>query len=735
MDDDNIQKQIEAKKKRLEELKQKRLQRQQKQDDGTAASSASSTSPSISTSSQLPPPSTSSPSPSPRPTLSSSQSQQQLQPSTDDILDVVNSLITTAQPAPPPAQAAAQLSAQPIPSAAVRPALSVAPQPSVSVAAVDLIVYEIATQTNESYLVQLESEKEKEAAGQPHSPTKPPRKPFNGRSSAAAAADSDSEGEEVRKERDVLRQRETELMTTIKQLKSQVEQLTQQQTAQPSTAHTLSTTESEEVMRRSEFVSFFSRSSLLMERALEVKERRGYYDFTVDYALEDEGEAGKGAVETLVPRLWFEDAGKTGGRPVSALDWSPKHPELLLAAYASTDEDDTSAAAYLSPASAAVQQGCVLVWNVHLSSRPEYAFTCDSSILCAAFHPTQPKLLLGASASGQLLLWDARARAAPVNRTGMGSGHSFPVYGMRMHANQLVSVSSDGYVCHWQEENWHVPSNAYVLRGGGLTGELSVSCMDIAGGVMYVGADDGCVYKAKMHADRDGEHVFDTVRAHDAPVSSLSFQPSSATSAATNSSALYLTSSYDWTVKLWAQHTPASLGSFESSRDYTYDAAWHPTHPGLFVCGDSSGQLDVWRLGAKGIQGGGGEKAEGGGAVDDSASTLQPQGWEVPQFTTHVTDAAAQPRTSTDGGGGEGAPTAAAGGGVGRTHALSKLRWHGDGSMLSVGTSAGGLSVYELNREVMECSREEAERLWDFYNRSSSAAAVKGVTGLPKKQI
>ena len=456
MDDDSIQKQIEAKKKRLEELKQKRLQRQQKQDDGSAAAA----SPSIAISSQLPL-NSSSPTSSPRPALTSSQSSQQLQPSTDDILDVVNSLITTAQPQPLPAQpsTASQPTTQSVTAPPTKPKLAIAPQPTVTVAPIDRIVYEIATQTNESYLVAVEAEKEKaEAAGgqqQPHSPVKSRSKPARGRASAAGGADSDDETDSIRKERDVLRQRETELMTTIKQLKSQLDELlTAQQQPTAAMAHTLTTTESEETMRRSEFVQFFSRSSLLMERALEVQGKRDYYDFTVDYALEDEGEAGKGAVETLVPKLWFEDVSRTGGRPVSALDWSPKHPELLLAAYASTDEDDASTATYLSPSSTTQQQGCVLVWNVHLSSRPEYTFTCDSSILCSFFHPTQPKLLLGASASGQLLLWDARAKAAPVNRTGMGSGHSFPVYGMKMHSNQLVSVSSDGYVCHWQEENW-----------------------------------------------------------------------------------------------------------------------------------------------------------------------------------------------------------------------------------------------------------------------------------------
>ena len=247
MDDDSIQKQIEAKKKRLEELKQKRLQRQQKQDDGSASTTSSS--PSISTSSQPQQPYASSPTPSPRPTLTSSQSLQQLQPSTDDLLDVVNSLITTAQP-PPPAQAAtAQPIAQPAQSAPTRPKLSLAPQPTVTVAPIDTIVYEIATQTNESYLVQMENEKDKEADKaanqQPHSPSKQHiRKAGKGRT-AASSADSDDESEEVRKERDILRQRETELMTTIKQLKSQLEQLTsQQQSQQGATALlTLSPTE------------------------------------------------------------------------------------------------------------------------------------------------------------------------------------------------------------------------------------------------------------------------------------------------------------------------------------------------------------------------------------------------------------------------------------------------------------------------------------------------------------
>lgn len=85
---------------------------------------------------------------------------------------------------------------------------------------------------------------------------------------------------------------------------------------------------------------------------------------------------------------------------------------------------------------------------------------------------------------------------------------------------------------------------------------------------------------------------------------------------------LFISSSFDWTVKLWSTkvrplkpkvdthgYIPAKLAppfsllqstrplySFEDSCDYVYDAMWSPTHPALFACVDLAGRLDLWNL-------------------------------------------------------------------------------------------------------------------------------------------
>ncbi|MEQ2179532.1 hypothetical protein GOODEAATRI_025986, partial [Goodea atripinnis] len=113
-----------------------------------------------------------------------------------------------------------------------------------------------------------------------------------------------------------------------------------------------------------------------------------------------------------------------------------------------------------------------------------------------------------------------------------------------------------------------------------------------------VGSEDGSVYTACRHGSAAGPVDF---------------------------SHLFISSSFDWTVKLWStkvrrppgqtqQHisvSPHSLAkvlvafllqstrplySFEDSSDYVYDSMWSPAHPALFACVDLSGRLDLWNL-------------------------------------------------------------------------------------------------------------------------------------------
>lgn len=117
-------------------------------------------------------------------------------------------------------------------------------------------------------------------------------------------------------------------------------------------------------------------------------------------------------------------------------------------------------------------------------------------------------------------------------------------------------------------------------------------------GTFFVGTEEGAVYQANRY-DRAGAKSGlvhrDTYRGHTGPVTAIDFHP---LHGAVDFSDLFLTTSIDWTVKLWrtkagnkvsgavnlgaAPSNISPLHSFEESDDYVFDAKWHPKHPALF---------------------------------------------------------------------------------------------------------------------------------------------------------
>lgn len=80
---------------------------------------------------------------------------------------------------------------------------------------------------------------------------------------------------------------------------------------------------------------------------------------------------------------------------------------------------------------------------------------------------------------------------------------------------------------------------------------------------------------------------------HNGPISGLAINNPSQFDFLNN---LVLTSSYDWTVKLWNPELKDSLRTFEFSDDYVYDIAWHPTNPSLFSTVNNEGYIDIFDL-------------------------------------------------------------------------------------------------------------------------------------------
>ncbi|PIA14438.1 WD40 repeat-like protein, partial [Coemansia reversa NRRL 1564] len=353
------------------------------------------------------------------------------------------------------------------------------------------------------------------------------------------------------------------------------------------------------ILGSSDFAAFVEQRSRAMERALDEE-----YDFMVDYTLATATEAEDAGGEPLKLALSFHDDKVSRGRSVMDLAWSGRFPELVAAAY------------NRNPMAPNEPDGVVAIWNTHLRERPEFVFYAPSDVLRVAFSDFNPNVIVGGAYSGQVLLWDTRAKAHPVLKTPLtASGHTHPVYALRVvgstNAHQLISASTDGLVCSWQLDMLAQPQDVIELSHPAhlRTDEVSVTCMDFADNetaAFVVGTAEGVAYQVNRYdraGCKAGLNAFDAYRAHAAPINSLSFHPPSAA----DFTDLFLTASSDWTVRLWrarpaakpASAVPADvrpLHVFDAFDDYVYDARWSPVHPSVFASADGTGRLALWNL-------------------------------------------------------------------------------------------------------------------------------------------
>ncbi|KAG6895805.1 hypothetical protein C0992_012357 [Termitomyces sp. T32_za158] len=352
------------------------------------------------------------------------------------------------------------------------------------------------------------------------------------------------------------------------------------------------------ILTAPEFLDFVEQSSKIVQRAL-----NDGYDYIRDYTIG--AESGEDDSEGRIKRVcefYDERCGKN--RSITDVDWSPKYPELSIASYNK------------NPAALNEPDGIVAVWNLHMLERPEFIFHSQSDVLSVTFSPFHSNLIFGGTYSGQILLWDTRSKHLPVLKTPLSAaGHTHPVYAMQMvgtqNAHNLITSSTDGTVCSWLVDMLAQPQETLELvhTGHNKTGEVAITTLDFPDNettTFWVGTEEGSVYQANRH-DRAGAKAglnqYDVYKGHAGPVMSLHFHP---LIGPVDFSDLFLTSSVDWTVKLWrakslakpstTPHVISPLYSFDEADDYVYDVKWHPAHPAVFGMADGSGRFDLWNL-------------------------------------------------------------------------------------------------------------------------------------------
>uniref|UniRef100_A0A8C9WDG9 Dynein cytoplasmic 1 intermediate chain 2 n=1 Tax=Scleropages formosus TaxID=113540 RepID=A0A8C9WDG9_SCLFO len=408
--------------------------------------------------------------------------------------------------------------------------------------------------------------------------------------------------------------------------------------------HELTEEEKLQILHSEEFLTFFDNSTRIMERTLSE-----HVDIFFDYSGRDleekEGEIQAGA--KLCLNRQFTDERWSKHRVVTCLDWSPQYPELLVASYNNNEEAPHE------------PDGVALVWNMkYKKTTPEYVFHCQSAVMSATFAKFHPNLVVGGTYSGQIVLWDNRSnKRTPVQRTPLSAAaHTHPVYCVNVvgtqNAHNLISISTDGKMCSWSLDMLSQPQDSLELVFK-QSKAVAVTCMSFPLGDVnnfVVGSEDGSVYAACRHGSKAG--ISEMFEGHHGPITGIHCHT---TTGPLDFSHLFVTSSFDWTVKLWSTKNNRPLYSFEDNSDYVYDVMWSPTHPALFACVDGVGHLDLWNLN------------------NDT---------EVP--TASIT--------------------------VGGNPALNRVRWAQSGKEVAVGDSEGQVLVYDVGEQIAIPRNDEWSR-------------------------
>nr|XP_015927022.1 cytoplasmic dynein 1 intermediate chain 2 isoform X1 [Parasteatoda tepidariorum] len=347
----------------------------------------------------------------------------------------------------------------------------------------------------------------------------------------------------------------------------------------------LSEEEKKQIMLREDFHQFFDRATRIIERALCED-----LDILVDYTgnIEEQDGDDKSGIKLSLNRTFFDDRWSKN-RTVTSFDWSSQFPELLVASYNNNEDSPHD------------PDGVCLVWNMKFKkTTPEYIFHCQSAVMSTCFAKFHPNLVLGGTYSGQIVLWDNRSsKRTPVQRSPLSAAaHTHPVYCIQVvgtqNAHNLVSISTDGKFCTWSLDMLSTPQDTMELSHQKQSRPVSVTSLSFPSGDynnFVVGSEEGTIYTASRHGSKAGIH--ELYEGHQGPITGIS---SHSAQGHIDFSHLFLSSSMDWTVKLWSLKDSKPLYSFEDNGDYVCDVAWSPVHPSVFACVDGMGRLDVWNL-------------------------------------------------------------------------------------------------------------------------------------------
>ncbi|WBW70977.1 meiotic dynein intermediate chain Dic1 [Schizosaccharomyces osmophilus] len=362
--------------------------------------------------------------------------------------------------------------------------------------------------------------------------------------------------------------------------------------------------------------SFLQSSSKVIERAL-CEDSKDFFTDCQEKRFDSIENSPSTDKNKLVLRSTLHDKTITSDRPVNSLAYSTFFDELLLASYS-------------NPVGGQRSDGLVLLWNQRWKNYPESVLRANSEITVCKFSPSNPHIVAGGAYNGQLFLWDLRQGSSPVLSTNIiTGGHIEPINDLTFlnsfSTENIVTCSTDGYMHIWDSHTLAKPTATVPLMADACKPmqAFAPTCMNYTTDMnaFMIGAEDGRLRignQQDIFEPQTNLNSFKSLEGHSAYVTGLDVMRSSIDiEPLKKSENYYLSSSLDWTVKLWStqkynhakqsaldpddQNGITCIREFDH-QDMVFDVKWNPVRSGCFATVDAVGSLSIWDLKKQNLQ-------------------------------------------------------------------------------------------------------------------------------------
>lgn len=305
----------------------------------------------------------------------------------------------------------------------------------------------------------------------------------------------------------------------------------------------------------------------------------------------------------------------TKNRNITCMDFNKTNPDLLAVAYGEYDMNKTDSK----------NKGLVAFWTLKNPNFPEKMINTEHSITALEFSTLTPNLIAVGDSCGGIMIFDVQSEEeGPVaDSREIDEKHTDVIWEVKWvqkpsKGEVLVSVSGDGRVIEWslkkglelnelmqlkrqanpiQKETNVMPAGIDEERKTGMTfintGGLSIDFPAEQSANYFASTEDGTVNRCSVSYS---ERSLDTYTGHTGPVYKVRCSPFWA-----NDCQIFLTCSYDWTVRVWNHKEP--IGKQEKLvcreqhlQEQVNDVAWSPSTSSVFALVSDDGRVEIWDL-------------------------------------------------------------------------------------------------------------------------------------------